>query len=46
MAGQASFLGLPTETWLIVGGLYFIATFLPSVITLIVRHKEGKKTDE
>lgn len=46
MAGQTTFLGLPMETWLIVGGLYFIATFLPSVIALILRRREGKKTNE
>ncbi len=41
-----AFLGLPMETWLIVGGLYFTATFLPSAVALILRRKEGKKTDE
>jgi|GEM_PF-6234084 len=44
MEEQMAFLGLPIETWLIVGGLYFVATFLPSVIALILRRKEVKKS--
>ena len=36
-------LGLPVETLVIVGGLYFLATFLPTIISLILGHKEDKK---
>lgn len=36
-------LGLPLETWIIVGGLYLLATFLPSVIALVLRCREEKK---
>ncbi len=46
MEGQAVFLGLPAETWLIVGGLYLVATFLPTVIALILRRKEMKRPNE
>ena len=46
MEDQMAFLGLPIETWLIVGGLYFIATFLPSVIAYILGRKEAKKHNE
>lgn len=46
MAETATFLGLPAETWVIVGGLYFIATFLPTVIALVLGRREGKKTNE
>lgn len=40
------FLGLPLKTWIIVGGLYMIATFLPSIFALILRRKEARKTNE
>lgn len=46
MADQTTFWGLPVETWLIVGGLYFIASFLPTVVALILRRKEGKRPNE
>ena len=46
MEGQMAFLGLPMETWLIVGGLYLTATFLPSVVALILGRKEAKKSNE
>ncbi len=36
-------LGLPLETWIIVGGLYLFAAFLPSVIALILRYREEKR---
>jgi hypothetical protein len=42
MDGQA-FLGLPLETWIIVGGLYLLATFLPSILALILGYREEKK---
>jgi len=45
MNGQMTFLGLPAETWLIVGGLYFIATFLPTVVALLLSRKEGKSNE-
>lgn len=38
--------GLPAETWLIVGGLYFIATILPTIIAVIAWRREREKTDE
>ena len=41
---QNTLLGLPAETWLIVGGLYFIATFLPSAIVLFLKRREVKKS--
>jgi len=37
-----TFLGLPLETWAIVGGFYLLATFLPSVIALILKYREEK----
>lgn len=46
MAEQTTFLGLPAETWLIVGGLYLIASFLPTVVALILGRKEGKRPNE
>ncbi|MDF3001018.1 MAG: hypothetical protein K0Q48_1137 [Bacillota bacterium] len=39
-------LGLPVETWLIIGGLYFVATFLPTIIAIIAWRRERKNTDE
>lgn len=39
-------LGLPIETWIIVGGLYFLAAFLPCAITLLLKHRERKGIDE
>lgn len=44
MAAQV--LGLPAETWLIIGGLYFVATFLPTIIAIIAWRRERKKRDE
>lgn len=46
MAEQTIFWGLPLETWMIVGGLYFIATFLPIVVSMFLRRREGKKPNE
>ncbi|WP_419823160.1 hypothetical protein [Anoxybacterium hadale] len=43
---EAQILGLPAETWLIIGGLYFVATFLPTIIAIIARRRERKKKDE
>lgn len=36
-------LGLPLETWIIIGGLYILAAFLPTIIALILGHREAKK---
>ncbi|HML38260.1 MAG TPA: hypothetical protein PKA19_12700 [Bacillota bacterium] len=36
-------LGLPLETWIIVGGLYLLASVFPSVIALILKHREAGK---
>lgn len=36
-------LGLPLETWIIVGGLYVLAAFLPTIIALILGHREAKR---
>jgi hypothetical protein len=41
MKGQV-FLGLPLETWVIVGGLYLFATVLPTVIALILKYREER----
>ncbi|MEL7655624.1 MAG: hypothetical protein AAGU75_06930 [Bacillota bacterium] len=46
MEEQMDFLGLPVETWLIVGGLYFVATFLPSIVAFVLGRKEAKKPNE
>lgn len=36
-------LGLPLETWIIIGGLYALAAFLPTIIALILGYREAKK---
>ncbi|MBR0598699.1 hypothetical protein [Sinanaerobacter chloroacetimidivorans] len=36
-------LGLPLDTWIIVGGLYIIATFLPTFVAFVLnRRRKGK----
>lgn len=37
------FLGLPSETWIVVGGLYLLAAFLPTIIAFILGYREEKK---
>lgn len=37
------FLGLPLETWVVVGGLYVLAAILPSIIAAILGRREAKK---
>lgn len=36
-------LGLPLDTLIIIGGLYLLATFLPSVIAFIMKCREENK---
>ncbi len=43
---EAQILGLPAETWLIIGGLYLVATVLPTIIAIITWRRERKKADE
>lgn len=44
MAEQMMLLGLPAKTWVIVGGLYLLSAFLPSIIATFLRR--GKKEGE
>lgn len=43
MEVQLSVLGLPLTTWIIIGGLYVLATFLPFVVALVLKRKEKKE---
>lgn len=40
MEEYITILGLPVKTWIIVGGLYLISAFLPSIITFILERRE------
>lgn len=40
------FLGLPAKTWIIVGGLYFLAAFLPTIIAFALSRTEKGEGDE
>lgn len=46
MAEQMMFLGLPAKTWVIVGGLYLLSAFLPSIIAFSLRRREKEVDDE
>lgn len=42
MKAQLFVLGLPLKTWIIVGGLYVLATFLPFFVAWMLKRKEGR----
>jgi len=46
MGEYMTILGLPAKTWIIVGGLYLISAFLPSIISFILGRREKEADSE
>jgi|GEM_PF-3077766 len=46
MTEQMMLLGLPAKTWLIVGGLYIVAAFLPTIIAVALSHAKKEEDNE
>jgi len=46
MTDQMMLLGLPAKTWIIVGGLYIIAAFLPTLIAFVLSRTKKEEGNE